>query len=149
MVVTFVVSDLARQRREVVDAARREPVRIRDTDGSMLVLTTEDQELAKDRILGLYELHVRAQIECRGERPRAAVLGELGFIADWSADERNDFLDGLAEALGESLRLLTPAPADFFLSYHRPLSKDTPVQVQSAFIERLSLAVSRRGIGAA
>jgi hypothetical protein len=64
MTSAYVVSDLARQRREVVDAARREPVRIRDADGVMLVLKTEEHDLVSSKILDYYELHARAEIEC-------------------------------------------------------------------------------------
>jgi hypothetical protein len=141
---SYVVSDLARQRREVVDAARAEPVRIRDTDGVMLVLTTEDRELAMSRVLDLYALHARAEVECRRRHPNAVALGEVAFIADWPVGRREEFLDGFAETLDEARRLGTVEPVDFYIRWHAPFEGPTPTIVDPALTARLGDALQRK-----
>jgi hypothetical protein len=140
---TFVVSDLARQRREVVNAARLAPTRIRDTDGVMLVLTTENLEAARDEIIRLYSLYARAVIECRHDRPSATALDEVGYIVDWSPDRRSWFLDGLAEALTESRNANSPDPALFFIRYCAPFAGPVPVPVaiDRGFAARFGAAI--------
>lgn len=139
----YVVSDLARQRREVVDAARREPVKIRDADGLMLVLKTEEHDLVTGKILDYYELHARAEVECRREAPNSGVLSEIAFIADWLPGDRQTFLDGLAEVLDESRRLGTLEPVTFYLRWHAPLSGPVPTPIDRAFTKRLGTALQK------
>ncbi len=43
------------------------------------------------------------------------MLGDVGFIADWTAKQRRAFLSGFAEALAESLRRNDPRPGRGFL----------------------------------
>jgi hypothetical protein len=143
MTSAYVVSDLARQRREVVDAARREPVRIRDADGLMLVLKTEENDLLNNKILDYYELHSRAEIECRRETPNSGVLSEIAFIADWSPSDRQTFLDGLAEVLDESRRLGTLEPVTVYLRWHAPLAAPVPTPIDRAFTKRLGTALQK------
>jgi hypothetical protein len=139
----YVVSDLARQRREVVDAARREPVRIRDADGLMLVLKTEEHDLVTGKILDYYELHARAEVECRRELPNSGVLSEIAFIADWMPDDRQTFLDGLAEVLDESRRLGTLKPVAFYIRWHAPLAEPVPTPIDRTFTKRLGTALQK------
>ena len=141
---SFVVSDLARQRREVVDAARREPVRIRDTDGVMLVLATENHQRVVDRVLDVYALHARAEIECRRRHPNPAALGELAFVAEWSAERRREFLDGLGEALDEARRLGQTDPVDFYIRWHTPLVGPRPTAIDRGVTGRLGEALQNR-----
>ncbi len=140
---TYVVSDLARQRRELVDAARREPIRIRDADGLMLVLKTEDRDLTTERILDYYELHARAEVECRRPSPSSAVLGQIAFIAGWELSDREAFLDGLAEVLDESRRLGSLDPVNFFIRWNEPFDGPIPTLVDSAFTQRFGSALRR------
>lgn len=141
---SFVVSDLARQRREVVDAARAEPVRIRDTDGVMLVLTTEDRQRHIDRVLDLYALHARAEIECRRRHPNPAALGEIAFVADWPAQRRHAFLDGLGEALDEARRFRQTEPVDFYIRWHTPFVGPGPTPLDAGVAGRLGEALQNR-----
>jgi hypothetical protein len=140
---SYVVSDLARHRREVVDAARREPVRIRDADGVMLVLKTEDHDLVTSKILDYYELHARAEVECRNEFPSSVVLGEVAFVADWVSGDRQTFLDGLAEVLDESRRLGTLEPVTFYLRWNAPQTGPVPIPIDRAFTQRLGAALQQ------
>jgi hypothetical protein len=143
MTSAYVVSDLARQRREVVDAARREPVRIRDADGLMLVLKTEEVDLVNSKILDYYELHARAEIECRRVSPNSGVLSEVAFIADWTASDRETFLDGFAEVLDESRRLGALEPVTFYLRWHSPLAAPVPTPIDRTFTKRLGTALQK------
>jgi hypothetical protein len=140
---SYVVSDLARQRREVVDAARREPVLIRDVDGLMLVMQTQDRDLVTNRILDYYELHTRAEIECRSAQPNSAVLGELAFVAEWVPAERQAFLDGLGETLDECRRLGSLEPATFYIRWHAPTEGPVPTVIDPQFTKRFGVAIQR------
>lgn len=139
----YVVSDLARQRREVVDAARREPVLIRDVDGLMLVMQTQDRDIVNNRILDYYELLARAEAECRRVDPNPAVLGELAFVAEWLPAERQTFLDGLAETLDECRRLGSLEPATFYIRWHTPFEGPVPTLIDPGFTKRFGVAIQR------
>jgi hypothetical protein len=139
----YVVSDLARQRREVVDAARREPVLIRDVDGLMLVMQTQDRDLVTNGILDYYELRARAEVECRRDEPNPALLGELAFVADWVPAERQAFLDGLGETLDECRRLGSLEPATFYIRWHSPSEGPVPTLIDPEFTKRFGVAIQR------
>ncbi len=139
----YVVSDLARQRREVVDAARREPVLIRDADGLMLMMQTQDRDLLTNRILDYYELHARAEVECRRAEPNPAVLGELAFVAERSPSERQAFLDGLGETLDECRRVGSLDPTTFYIQWHAPFEGPVPTLIDPLVTKRLGVAIQR------
>ena len=141
---TFVVSDLARHRREVVDAARANPVRIRDADGTMLVLTTEDQVLDHELLLSYFETYVRAVVACRAESPNGSVLGSVSFIADWPHEKREAFLEDFLEALTEANRMQTARPVTTFLHYFSPKpGRVTPLTDEGTLV-RLAAALADR-----
>lgn len=53
-------------------------------------------------------LYVRMTVELGRADPSPAILGDVGYIASWSAAERRNFADGFAEALAEAIRLNDP-----------------------------------------
>lgn len=135
------ISDLARDRRALVDTAKTEPVRLRDTDGTVLVLTTETRGNNTTELIRLYSLVARALIECRSAHPRAELLDDISYIADWSADDRQDFLDGLVEALGEARRLSDPEPAAFYIRWNHPHEGPVPTLLEDDVVRRLGAAL--------
>jgi hypothetical protein len=143
-VETFVVSDLARNRREVVDAARREPVRIRDADGTMLVLTTEAQAMDHALLLSYFELYLRASIEYARDAPNPAVLGPISYVSDWTKQHRQMFLDDFLEALTIANRTHTAAPVTTFINYFAPKPGRVSPLVDPDVLSRLGDALAAR-----
>jgi hypothetical protein len=143
-VETFVVSDLARNRREVVDAARREPVRIRDADGTMLVLTTEAQTADHALLLSYFEIYVRASIESAHDIPNPALLGPVSYISDWTKQQRQMFLDDFLDALSEANRTHTAAPVTIFINYFAPKPGRVSPLVDPDVLSRLGDALAAR-----
>ncbi len=141
---TFVVSDLARNRRQVVDAARREPVRIRDADGTMLVLTTEAQAMDHALLLNYFEFYVRASIECAHDVPNPALLGPVSYISDWTKEQRQMFLDDFLEALSEASRTHTATPVTTFIDYFAPKPGRVSPLVDPDVLSRLGDALAAR-----
>lgn len=99
--VIYTVSDLSRKRREVADVARRGLARIRDTDGTGLVLLPAQRyELLEavshwgDR-LGVVE---RAQTKSRTERTPAD-FGDLTWLRHFDEDDLAEFVSELRQTL--------------------------------------------------
>lgn len=138
------VSDLARNRREVVDAARREPVRIRDADGTMLVLTTEAQAIDHALLLSYFEIYIRASIEHAHDAPSPALLGPVSYISDWTKQQRQMFLDDFLEALSEANRTHTATPVTAFIDYFAPKPGRVSPLVDPEVLSRLGDALAAR-----
>ncbi|MGH3979686.1 MAG: hypothetical protein ACRDRZ_11915, partial [Pseudonocardiaceae bacterium] len=99
--VIYTVSDLNRKRREVADAARRGLARIRDTDGTGLVLlparhyeVLEAVSRWADR-LGVVE---RAQTKSRAER-QPADFGDLTWLRHLDDEDLAQFVTELRQTL--------------------------------------------------
>ena len=99
--VIYTVSDLSRKRREVADVARRGLARIRDTDGTGLVLipaqryeVLEAVSLWADR-LGVVE---RAQAKNHTERTPVD-FGDLTWLRHFDDDDLVEFVSELRQAL--------------------------------------------------
>ncbi len=118
--VIYTVSDLSRKRREVADAARRGLARIRDTDGTGLVLlpaqryeVLEAVSLWNDR-LGVVE---RARRKSRTERTPAD-FGDLTWLRHFDEDDLAEFVSELRQVLSlayhdDDLTSLVDAVADW------------------------------------
>jgi hypothetical protein len=141
---TFVVSDLARNRRQVVDAARRKPVRIRDADGTMLVLTTEAQAIDNALLLSYFEIYLRTSIECTHDAPNRVLLGPVSYISDWTKAQRQMFLDDFLEALSEASRTHTATPVTTFIDYFAPKPGRVSPLVDPDVLSRLGDALAAR-----
>jgi len=118
--VIYTVSDLSRKRREVADVARRGLARIRDTDGTGLVLLPAQRyELLEavsrwgDR-LGVVE---RAQSKSRTERTPAD-FGDLTWLRHLDEDDLVQFVSEMRQTLSlayhdNDLTALVDAVADW------------------------------------
>ncbi len=69
----------------------------------------------QQEVHALAQTFIRAMVALRQEKPSPVLLGEVAYVADWSRDEQDRFLDGFAEAMAESLRMNDPAPARFYV----------------------------------
>lgn len=138
------VSDLATKRREVVDAARIQPEYIRDTDGEVLVLKRAVLDANIDEIVRLHNLRAVATIECRRERPNRVALGELAYLADWPAAEREAFLDDLAAVLANPEFADDPTFAHFFIERHAPVTSNHQRGPDAVVVEALNAAIRAR-----
>jgi len=68
---------------------------------------------AHEELRQLAQTFVRTTVALRQPDPSPVLLGDVAYVAKWSLDERERFLDGFAEAVAESLRLDDPTPARF------------------------------------
>lgn len=118
--VIYTVSDLSRKRREVADVARRGLARIRDTDGTGLVLLPAQRyevlaavSLWADR-LGVVQ---RAQIKSHTERTPAD-FGDLTWLRHFDDEDLAEFVSELRQTLSlayhdNDLTALVDAVADW------------------------------------
>jgi len=118
--VIYTVSDLSRKRREVADVARRGLARIRDTDGTGLVLVPaqryevlEAVSLWADR-LGVVQ---RAQAKSHTERTPTD-FGDLTWLRHFDDDDLEEFVSELRQTLSlayhdNNLTSLVDAVADW------------------------------------
>lgn len=125
-VATFNRSSL--RKREVVERAAEGPVEIlRGAGEEPLLLLSQRLVKAHAEVQELAEVFVRAVVELQRADPSAAVLGEVGYVADWAPEDRQLFLVDFAEAVAESLRTGDPAPARGFVAVmeraDRPVSR--------------------------
>lgn len=81
-----------------------------------LFLLPERMLRAQDELSRLATLFVRMTVELNRPEPSSAILGEVGYIAAWTVEERRNFADGFAEALAESFRLNDPNIAQTFVT---------------------------------
>lgn len=118
--VIYTVSDLSRKRREVADVARRGLARIRDTDGTGLVLLPAQRYEVLEAVsrwgdrLGVVE---RAQTKSRTERTPAD-FGDLTWLRHFDEDDLAEFVSELRQTLSlayhdNDLALLVDAIADW------------------------------------
>ncbi len=101
---------------EVVAAAVNGLVEIRiGSDHDSLAMLPMSAIRAREEVRQLTQTFVRAMVALRQPDPSAVLLGDVAYVADWSPEERDQFLYGFAEAIAESLRVDDPAPARFYV----------------------------------
>lgn len=116
----FTTSDLARNRKGVVTAAREGRALIRDKDGTVLAMVRSERLAMHDRFDALHRT-LRAVIAAQDEdRPSPSSLGEVAWIAEWPLDSRRRFARDLAETISVAEAIGSTEPADAFLDASRP-----------------------------
>lgn len=97
----FTASDLDRRRREVLDAAKRGVVRVRDTDGTSIVMETEQtheaREVAAQWAIRLHQLDQVAGMPRERRRPR-----DFGDVT-WARYLSDADLDGMRDMLWDAV----------------------------------------------
>ena len=96
----FQVTDLAQRRVEFVEAARGGGARLRDKDGTSLVMLPESRLHLLEELARWNGAHLRLEelIE-RGGRPSVTDLGELAWLRVFETVDLKEFLGELHEAL--------------------------------------------------
>jgi len=96
----FQSSDLAQNRTQVIEAARNGRARVRDKDGTSLVMLRESALHALEVLASWNAAHLRLEELLRkGVAPSVGDLGELAWLRAFDTDELREFLDELHQAL--------------------------------------------------
>jgi hypothetical protein len=135
----FLASDLSRRRREVIAAARAGGAVIRDTDGTLLVMSLAEHVAAAAAIAELHGV-LRALVATADvEQPDPSALGAAAWAADWPRDRRRTLMVDLNEALARAESLGDPAPAVGLLEASKPpLQTNTPMFDAASAFDTLS-----------
>ena len=98
--VIFQLSDLASKRLEFLDAARRGQARLRDKDGTSLVMLPESRLRLHGALAKWWQAYMRLESFLRrSELPRAAELGELAWLRSFERGDLEEFVSELHDAL--------------------------------------------------
>lgn len=110
----FQASDLSAKRRQVMNTARSGFARIRDTDGTGLVLLPQ-RSFEFLRSLG-QQLTKIVTLDAALQRPRKdrrpADYGELAWLTAFDEDDQETFRSEFLSALSQALAIESVAPAD-------------------------------------
>lgn len=120
----FQLSDLANNRTEFVAEARSGLARLRDKDGTSLVMMPEAQLTYLQRLNDLSSIHQRLNRLVATGRPVSMVdLGDQAWLRVFDDDELREFADELGEALAAARGDGDTALADDVLDAWRLTSK--------------------------
>jgi hypothetical protein len=105
----FTASDLDRKRREVLDSAKRGVTRVRDTDGSSLIMeSAQSHEAREEAVQWAFRLHQLDQVsDIPRDQRRVRDFGDL----TWARHLDEEALTELREALWDAV-LATRAEGD-------------------------------------
>lgn len=96
----FQVSDLANKRVEFLEAARGEGARLRDRDGTSLVMLPESRLELLEGLAQASQATTRVSaLLRRGTRPSVAELGDLAWLRPFDVDDLRGFVEELDEAI--------------------------------------------------
>ncbi|TCO64247.1 DUF6247 family protein [Actinocrispum wychmicini] len=96
----FQTSDLATRRTDVVKAARAGVARVRDKDGTSLVMLPEGELDALQELADWSAAHLRLEALLRREtRPTVAELGDLAWLRVFDDDDLAEFMAELQDVL--------------------------------------------------
>lgn len=98
--VIFQSSDLANKRTEVLDAARKGEARVRDKDGTSLVMLPESRLRLLETLTKWWQAYMKLEaLLHRSELPRAGELGELAWLRTFDREDFQEFVSELHDAL--------------------------------------------------
>lgn len=98
--VIYQSSDLAGRRVEFLDAARAGGARLRDKDGTSLVMLPERRLQLLESLAQWGSAHLRLEtLLARGQRPTVDDLGELAWLRVFDLEDLGEFLEELHECL--------------------------------------------------
>jgi hypothetical protein len=96
----FQSSDLAKQRTEFLEAARTGRARVRDKDGTGLVMLPESELDVLEQYAQWSQAHVRlSSLLASKDRITVSDLGELAWLRVFDRDDLSEFADELRDAL--------------------------------------------------
>lgn len=119
----FQASDLNRQGRAVLDRARSEPTRLRDTDGLSIIMAPESdweekvsQAQALSRILHLTSLYIvfrsAREDESWSLNEESSRLGPWAWLRHLPSEDIPEFSSEVALALQDSVSAVDPEPLE-------------------------------------
>jgi hypothetical protein len=121
----FLTSDLAKRRTEVVAAARGGVARVRDSDGTSLVMLPEGRLNLLTELANLSQALVRLEaLLRRGEPPKVSELGDLAWLRSFNLNELREFADELNDALVAAHADADTAPLDDCLHSWRVTARE-------------------------
>lgn len=124
MKTIFQSSDLAQRRVEFLDAARSGVARLRDKDGTSLVMLPEAHLLWLQAIARWSALHLRLEdLIRRGVMPGVRDLGDLAWLRMFDMEDLAAFMDELHEALVIANAEESSAPLDECIKAWRVTAK--------------------------
>jgi len=98
--VIFQSSDLATKRTEVLEAARKGQARVRDKDGTSLVMLPESRLRLLEALTKWWQAYMKLEaLLHKNELPRAAELGELAWLRVFDRADFQEFVSELHDAL--------------------------------------------------
>ena len=98
--VIFLPTDLASKRLEFLDAARNGQARLRDKDGTSLVMLPESRLRLLETLAKWWQAYMRLESFLRRtELPRSSELGELAWLRSFERDDLEEFMSELHDAL--------------------------------------------------
>jgi hypothetical protein len=98
--VIFQSSDLANKRTEVLEAARNGQARVRDKDGTSLVMLPESRLRLLEALTNWWQAYMKLEaLLRRSELPRAGELGELAWLRAFDRADFQEFVSELHDAL--------------------------------------------------
>lgn len=98
--VIFQPTDLATKRLEFLDAARNGQARLRDKDGTSLVMLPESKLRLLETLAKWWQAYMRLEsILRKTELPRASELGELAWLRAFDRGDLEEFVSELHDAL--------------------------------------------------
>lgn len=96
----FQASDLGNKRVEVLEAARNGLARVRDKDGTSLVMMPERELLLLEKMKRGWRIYMTLErLLQRSELPRASELGEHAWLRHFDRDDLQEFSDELHEVI--------------------------------------------------
>lgn len=108
----YQVSDLAgRKRREFLNAAKADGASLRDTDGSVLVMTSATRMTATSEASAAVTMIFAAEAAlARTASPNPVELGGLAWLAEFDEEDRREALRELRQAVVTALTSADPTP---------------------------------------
>jgi hypothetical protein len=98
--VIFQSTDLANKRTEFLDAARNGQARLRDKDGTSLVMLPESRLHLLETLAKWWEAYMKLMsLLRRSEMPKTSELGELAWLRSFEREDLDEFTNELHDAL--------------------------------------------------
>ena len=143
---SYTTTDLRRP--EVVDAALRAPVAVRESKtGQTLVLLTQQTVDQGNEVMRYAELLARAVVELQRPDPSRAHLGDLGFVTELAPTLQTQILRGFAEAVAVAINANDPKPVEDFITYLAGVQPPASGPLIGQFSEQTNQALARRLAG--
>src|SRR5579862_3435939 len=96
----FQASDLGNKRVEVLEAARNGLARVRDKDGTSLVMLPESELLLLQKVKKGWQTYMMLEkLLQRSDLPRTSELGEHAWLRYFGRDDLQEFSDELHEVI--------------------------------------------------